>query len=186
MTVSTVEVGIDMSGKERSNPFCHHANRGGRNHTCKKHKLEWSLQWVPHRCRTGLGQKPDIIDYFLVSTLIRPLILKCEVVKSVPWGPHYGEWITLNIDLDYVVSRQLIGKISKRRGQGSDQTEEACPAIRDEARRKCVFDSKKPPCQDGQEEAKTACSQYDIAVGFQEEADTLGHALETWSDTTAQ
>ena len=29
--------------------------------------------------------------------------------------------------------------------------------------------------------AKTRC-----AVGFQEEADELGHALETWSDTTAQ
>ena len=29
-----------MSGKERSNPFCHHANRGGRKHTGKKRKLE--------------------------------------------------------------------------------------------------------------------------------------------------
>ena len=43
----------------------------------------WSLQWVPHTCRTGRGQKPDIIDCFLVSTLIRSLIHKCEVVKSV-------------------------------------------------------------------------------------------------------
>ena len=43
-----------------------------------------------HTGRTGRGQKPDIIDYFLVSTLIRPLILKCEVVKSVPWGQHHG------------------------------------------------------------------------------------------------
>ena len=30
----------DMSGKERSNPFGHHANRGGRKHTGKKRKLE--------------------------------------------------------------------------------------------------------------------------------------------------
>ena len=38
-----------------------------------------------HTCRVGKGQKPDIIDYFLVSTLIRPLIQKCEIVKSLPW-----------------------------------------------------------------------------------------------------
>ena len=29
-----------MSGKERSDPFCHHANRGGRKHTGKTRKLE--------------------------------------------------------------------------------------------------------------------------------------------------
>ena len=31
----------DMSGKERSNPFGHHANRGGRKHTGKRRKLEF-------------------------------------------------------------------------------------------------------------------------------------------------
>ena len=51
---------------------------------------QWSFQREPHTCRTGKGQKPDSIDYFLVSTLIRPLIQKCGIVKSVPWGPHYG------------------------------------------------------------------------------------------------
>ena len=30
----------DRSGKERDNPFCHHAKRGGRMHTGKKRKLE--------------------------------------------------------------------------------------------------------------------------------------------------
>ena len=30
----------DRSGKERDNPFCHHAKRGGRKHTGKKRKLE--------------------------------------------------------------------------------------------------------------------------------------------------
>ena len=46
--------------------------------------------------------------------------------------------------------------------------------------------AKMPRCQDGQEAAKAAISQYARAVGFQEEADELGHALETWSDTAAQ
>ena len=32
-----------------------------------------------HTCRTGKGRKPDIIDYFWVSTLIRPLTQKCEL-----------------------------------------------------------------------------------------------------------
>ena len=44
-----------------------------------------TLQFVPH-----MGQKPDIIDYCLVSTLNLPLIQKYEVVKSVPKDPHYG------------------------------------------------------------------------------------------------
>ena len=38
-----------------------------------------------HTCRTGRGQKPDIIDNFMVSACIRPLVQKCEVIKSVPW-----------------------------------------------------------------------------------------------------
>ena len=35
-------------------------------------------------------------------------------------------------------------------------------------------------CQDGQEAAKIACSQYASAVGVLEEAHELGHALGTW------
>ena len=60
-----------------------------------------------HTCRTGGGQKPDIIDYFMVSACIRPLIQRCEVIKSVPWGPHYGVKLVLNIDFESVLSRQL-------------------------------------------------------------------------------
>ena len=65
-----------------------------------------------HTYRTGRGQKPDMIDYFLVSTLIRPLTHKCQIVKSVAWGPHYGVKLVLNTNFESVVSRQLIGKIS--------------------------------------------------------------------------
>ena len=87
-----------------------------------------------------------IIDYFLVSTLIRPLTQKCEIVKSVLWDPHYGVKLVLNIDLESVVSRQLMGKISKRsrqntnalQGQNTHFTEEADPALWNEARRNCV------------------------------------------------
>ena len=63
-----------------------------------------------HTCRTGTGQKPDIIDYFMVSACIRPLIQRCEVIKSVLWGPHYGVKLILNIDFESVLSRQLVGK----------------------------------------------------------------------------
>ena len=65
------------------------------------------------------GQKPDIIDCCLVSTLNLPLVQKNEVVTSVPKDPHYGVRITLNIDFESVVSRQLIGKISKRRNRST-------------------------------------------------------------------
>ena len=74
-----------------------------------------SFQREPHtRAVQAKVKKPDIIDYFLVSTLIRPLIQKCEIVNSVPWGPHHGVKLTLNINFGSVVSRQLTGKISKR------------------------------------------------------------------------
>ena len=33
---------VGMEGKERSNPFCHRATRGGRKHTGRKRKLEIS------------------------------------------------------------------------------------------------------------------------------------------------
>ena len=59
-------------------------------------------------------------------------------------------------------------------------------ATRNEARRNCVFEGKKPRCEDGQEDTQAACSQYARACGFLEEADELGHALETWSDATTQ
>ena len=148
-----------------------------------------------HTCRTGRGQKPGIIDYFMVSACIRPLIQKCEVIKSVPWGPHYGVKLVLNIDFESVLSRQLIGRINRRRqhkvcatqeGQDTDLMEEADTALQDAARLKCTFEGRKPRCSSGQEAAETACSQYANAVGILEESDELGHALETWSDATAQ
>ena len=46
----------------------------------------------------------------------------CRVVKSELWGPHYGVRITLNIDFESVVSKQLMGKISKRRNHKQAST----------------------------------------------------------------
>ena len=91
-----------------------------------------------HTCRTGRGQKPDIIDYFMVSACIRPLIQKCEVIKSVPWGPHYGVQLVLNIDFESVLSRQHVGKIRRRNhhkvgatleGSDADLLYEADPSL---------------------------------------------------------
>ena len=147
-----------------------------------------------HIGRVGKGQKPDIIDYFLVSTLLRLLIQKCEIVKSVSRGPHCGVKLVLNIDFETVVSRQLFGKFNKRdrhntnalQGLSTQHTDSADQAIWNEARRNCVFEGKKFRCQDGQEDTQAACSQNAHACGFLEEADDLGHALETWSDATNQ
>ena len=138
-----------------------------------------------HTCRTGRGQKPDITDYFMVSACIRPLIQKCEVIKSVLWRPHYGVKLVLNIDFESVLSRQLMEKISRRNhhkvgatheGPDTDLMEEADP----------TFQGRKPRCNYGKEIAEAACSQYANAVGTLEESDVFGHALETWSDATAQ
>ena len=71
-------------------------------------------------------------------------------------------------------------------GQSTHHTGETEPALWNEARRKCVFEDKKPRCQDGQEDTQVACSQHASACGCLEEADELGHASETWSDATTQ
>ena len=141
-------------------------------------------------CRTGKGQKNPHHRLFLgVNThqTSDTEMRNCEVcsLESALW---------CHINFGSVVSRQLIGKFSKRhrhntnalQGQNTQHTEEADPARWNEARRNCVFEGTKPRCQDGQEDTQTACSQYAHAYGFLEEADELGHALETWSDATNQ
>ena len=84
----------------------------------------------------------------MVSACIRPLIQKCEVIKSVPWGPHYGVKLVLNIDFESVLSRQLIGKISRRthhkvgatlEGSDTDLMEEADPSLWDAAKTQMYF-----------------------------------------------
>ena len=113
-----------------------------------------------HTCRTGRGQKPDIIDYFMVSACIRPLIQKCEVIKSVPWGPHYGVKLVLNIDFESVLSRQLVGKISRRSHhkvgatlEGSDFGTQQDSNVRSKAESLAA-----------QETAEAACSQQMLSV----------------------
>ena len=71
-------------------------------------------------------------------------------------------------------------------GSDADLSEEADPALWEAARLKCRFEGRKPRCSLGQETAEVACSQYASAVGTFEESNELGHALETWSDATAQ
>ena len=93
------------------------------------------------------------------------------------------------------LSRQLVGKISRRshykvgatlKGSDGDLLEEADPSLWEAARLKCTFEGRKPRCSLGQETGEAACSQYANAVGTVEESNELGHALETWSDATAQ
>ena len=114
-------------------------------------------------------------------------------MESVPWGPHCGVKLALSINFESVLSRQLIGKFSKRilhqhgripKVRARNTLIVPDPAIWNEARRNCVFEGKNLRCRDGQEDTQAACSQYAHAFGFLEEADELGHALETWSDAT--
>ena len=133
-----------------------------------------------HTCRVGKGQKPDIIDYFLVSTLIRPLIQKCESQADAQHQLRIGGVQTADWEVQQAES------VQHERTPRTEHTERANPAIWNEARRNCVFEGKKPRCQDGQEDTQAACCPYAHACGFLEEADELGHALETWSDATTQ
>ena len=122
----------------------------------------------------------------MVSACIGPLIQKCEVIKSVPWGPHHGVKLVLNIDFESVLSRQLEGKISRRNHHrvgatlevsDADLLDEADPSLWEAARLKCTFEGRKPRCSLGQETAEAACSQYANAVGTLEESNELGHTL---------
>ena len=90
-----------------------------------------------------------------------------------------------------MLSRQLLEKSADKvgatlEGSDADLLEEADKSLWDAARLKCTFEGRKPRCSFGQETAEAACSQYANAVGTLEESDELGHALETWSDATAQ
>ena len=106
----------------------------------------------------------------------------------------FGSALWLDINFESVVSRQLIGKINKRnrhntnalQGQSTQHPQEADPALWNEARRNCVFEGKKLRRQDVQEDTQAECSHCVRACGFLEEADELGHALDTWSDATTQ
>ena len=114
------------------------------------------------------GSKPLPSSIFVsVSTLILSLLQTCVVVKSVQWCPHHGVRITVNIDFDAVVSRHLIGALSKRRSrnteepharQGFEHSKGANPALWDEERRRCVFDGNRLRSEDGQGDAKMACT----------------------------
>ena len=135
---------------------------------------------VPNRQRS---KKRDTIDYFLVSTLIRPLIQKREIVKSVPWGPHY-ELYWLNINFESVVSRQLIGSQNTNalQGQNTNHTEEADPALWSEARRKCVFEGKKPAFKTDRKTPMHVPNVQERVVSWKRHMSWA----ETWSDATIQ
>ena len=116
-------------------------------------------------------------------------------MKSVPWGQHCAVRITLHIDFGSVVARQLIGALDTRRSHDVEASHDSHVSDRaraddsagwDEARRSCVLQEGNRVAKNGQEAAKMACSQCANAVGFSDEADELGHAWETWSNTAAQ
>ena len=86
-----------------------------------------------------------------------------------PLGPHCGVEVVLNINLN----RRSRHNTNALQGHNAHHTEEADPALWNEARRKCAFEGKKLRCRDGQEDTKAACSQYASACGFLEEADEL-------------
>ena len=149
-----------------------------------------------HTCRTGRGQKPASLTTCMVSACIRAPDTKMRSDQIGTVGDRTMESSSSSTLISRsVLSRQLIGKINRRRqhkvgatheGPDTDLMAEADPILWDAARLKCTFEGRKPRCSFGQETAGVACSQCANAVGTLEEFDELGLALETWSDATAQ
>ena len=103
------------------------------------------------------------------------LIQKCEVLKSVPW---------VRTMVSSLSNHHKVGATLE--GSDADLLDEADPSLWESARRKCTFEGRKPRCSLVQETAEAACTQYANVVGTLEESNGLDHALETWSDATAQ
>ena len=78
----------------------------------------WRQPLGPH---VGSIEKLDIIDYFLVTTHIRPLIQKRDVVKSVSWCPHYGVRLVLNVD------SRIDARMHSKKDRLMEQTQQADP-----------------------------------------------------------
>ncbi len=57
-----------------------------------------------YTCKGAEGARDTLIDYFVVSVALRPLILKCNVVLDVPWGPHLGVILTLSTRIDKILA----------------------------------------------------------------------------------
>ena len=77
-----------------------------------------AITWLPtnstYTCKGAKGAKDTLIDYFIVSVALRPLILRCEVVLDVPWGPHLGLILTLSTRIDQMLAWQLSKPGSKK------------------------------------------------------------------------
>ena len=60
---------------------------------------------------------------------------------------------------DWEVQKRNRHSTDALQGQSTQHIDEADPALWNDARRNCVFEGKKPRCQDGQEDTQAACSQ---------------------------
>ena len=58
---------------------------------------------LSHTCRAAEGHAGSLIDYFMVSSSVRPVISSCEVVLDTPWGPHYGVMLKISTDVNKVL-----------------------------------------------------------------------------------
>ena len=110
-----------------------------------------------HKRKAGTGHTSGIIEYFLVSKPICPLVQECDVLRTVRRSPHFGFCITLNID--YTAQGETPQHWVRHTGQGFEQPEGANSASCEEALRRCVFDGNKPRCHSGLEDASSSCTQ---------------------------
>ena len=60
-----------------------------------------------YTCKGAEGARDTLIDYFLVSASLRPLVQSCHVVLDTPWGPHLGVILNLSTELDKVMAWQM-------------------------------------------------------------------------------
>ena len=198
-----------------SNPFCHRTTRGGRKHTGKRRKLERSKGVVNILLTSDFDATLISETHFRKEGLLTAVTeakksgwagTGSAATNTVNNGTSAGvltlvrkRWFSkpLSICSDdagiLCPNSRLAGRVIRVMGREIllltayfEHSVGFRSDTSDAARLECTFEGRKPRCSFGQEIAETACSQYANAVGTLEESDELGHALETWSDATAQ
>ncbi len=165
-----------------------------------------------YTCKQREGVQCKIIDYFMISVCLRPLVAQCKVVLDAPWGTHLGVWLQINTEIDAALAKQLI-KPNKKKGDELRLAEQAAQDLDSNSASKGKGgNSKSNPlvepdnadpwlwkqalsmadsqtvlleAKKGQQEARQACSEYALELGIYEQAHKVGHGLAIWGNATS-
>ena len=162
-----------------------------------------------HTCRAAEGHAGSLIDYFMVSLSVRPLIGTCEVVLDTPWGPHYGVMLKISTDVNKVLvwdvtqphrtkdsfarkaeqaqlDEEEANRATARRPAGMRVEDEVHgdPAVWNAVAATSSSEAAESTCTARQSQARGACTEFSEHAGIAKVANQIGQAFEAWGRTS--